>query len=139
MIIGGRAVFSNVRVASRTMEKFDQTPVVPNLEPVKEVGRPFKDEEDDLFYRVVEYLDPRANWMLAEQIMKRYQIGHGTVLKLAKMGVIDPAMELASPTKRYRVRDDATLKRVIADMKAKLQTVKKARAPRKNPNPWGKE
>lgn len=136
MVIGGRPVFASrdfKPAQSARVEKMDENkilPIAPHAQPVREIGRPYFDDEDDLFYRVVEYLDPRDSWMLAEQIMKRYAVGYGTVLKLARMGAIEPAMEFGSPTKRYRVKDDAALRKVVSGMKAELQTIKK-RAPRK--------
>lgn len=134
MVINGRPFYADRSYReARRPEKFDQTPVVPTLPPVREVGRPFLDEDDAIYYRIVSFLDPRAGWLLAEQVMKRYAIGHGTLLMLAKTGVLDPAMEQGSPTKRYRVRDDATLRRLVADLKARMPKAPKApKKPRKS-------
>lgn len=134
MVIGGRLVFTNSYARPPVPELIDRDkvlPVVPETERVKEVGHPFYDEDDDLNYRVVEWLDPRAGWLLAEQVMKRYSIGFGTLLKLARMGVLDPAMEKGSPTKRYRVRDDSSTRKVVAQLKSELQVVKKLAKPRR--------
>ena len=135
MVMNGRLVYTNEfapRPVPALIDRDKVMAVVPEpAERVREVGKPFYDEDDDLNYRVVEWLDPRAGWLLGEQVMKRYNIGFGTVLKLARMGIIDPAMERGSPTKRYRVRDDSSTRKVVAQLKAEIATLKKPAKPRR--------
>lgn len=106
------------------MEMSQRHPI-PAYQPlVHETGRPFYDEDDDLNYRVVDHLDPRQGWLLVDQVMRRYNTNHTYVLRLARMGYLDPAMEQGSPTKRYRIRDDQKIRDTVRDWKLKAGVIR---------------
>lgn len=83
------------------------TPIpVESVESTFRHGVPYP-ASDGVTYNVVQYLDPRQGWGTAEHWLKRYPVSHATLLKWVHLGILDAAMESGSPTKRYRVRDEA--------------------------------
>lgn len=77
------------------------------------VGVPWQDPDSGLRYRVVQRLSTSEGWVGAPTIMRWYSITHRQVLDLLERGLLDGALEVCSPTKKYRVLDPA---KVIAHL-----------------------
>lgn len=69
---------------------------------------------DGIPYRVFKYLDPRAGWCTAEQLMEEFGVPYQAVADWAIVGHIEPGMEQGSPSRRFRVRDVGKLRLVAA-------------------------
>lgn len=95
------------RFVDRDGKPLDAAPI-PGATPAdaRRPGVPVLDP-DGVTYRVLPYLDPRDGWGTAEHWLKRYPVRHATLLAWVHLGILDAAMEAGSPTKRYRVRDEA--------------------------------
>lgn len=85
------------------------SPVSSPHAPPKKAGVPIQDE-DGIWYRVCDRLDPKEGWCLAEQLMVHYAVPFSVLRDWALKGFVEPAVELGSPTKRFRVRDDNHLR-----------------------------
>ncbi len=101
-------------------------PVVDSAPKPRAVGAPWYDQTDDLWYRVVDRLDPALGWCIASHLCDHYGVSYRCLLDWARRGYLDPAIELNSPTKRYQVRDPATVAKLA---KAWIEKQPVARAP----------
>lgn len=84
-------------------------PVAPTPGPAlpQEVGLPFEDGELGITFRVVRKLDLREGWGTAGFWMARYRAPWEAVAEWVRRGWLDAAVEAGSPTRRYRLRDEA--------------------------------
>lgn len=90
---------------------------------IREIAPPFFDDEDGIRYRIASYLDPQQGWCLPQQLIKFYKVPYKIIIHWALLGHLDPAMEMNSPVKRFRVKDHQLLK----GLAAKHQEQKKRR------------
>jgi hypothetical protein len=90
---------------------FSPTQPTPEFPPewpgVQVIGRPFWDDADKLNYKMVYKLNLEDGWCTADQLLKFYSISYKELLYWARSGIVDPAMQYGSPTKRYRVLSPA--------------------------------
>ncbi len=76
-----------------------------------DAGLPFEDTELGITFRVVRRLDLREGWGTAGFWMERYKVPWEAVAEWVRRGWLDAAVEMGSPTRRYRLRDE---QRVLA-------------------------
>jgi len=125
VIIGGRTQWATRDIWAKRppLPASDPDKAAPVVDPLvrtlKVVGVPFYDQEDDLHYRVVAYLDPRAGWCLATQLCELYRVSYLCLLDWCRRGHVEPAMEKGSPTKRFKARDHAALLKLAAAWREK--------------------
>jgi len=123
MLLNGRAHVSRNWVKPPPIPRFVDakgkpvsTQPIPTHDPDSSYrpGIPVPDP-DGVTYRVLQYLDPRQGWGTAEFWLKRYPVTHRTLLEWVHLGILDAALELGSPTKRYRVRNEARIVQYLKD------------------------
>lgn len=107
------------RAVKPSREKLNPLPIEPDPGMPRAIGSPIWDEDDRLFYRVVVTLDPLAGWCLAEQLLEHYGVPYVVLLDWCVRGLVDPAVEQGSPTKRYRVRDGSRVRAEAEAWKAR--------------------
>ena len=73
------------------------------------------DPKTMVVYKMVQHLDPMQGWCLVSQLMKHYGCQQREILTWCQLGLIDAAIEVGTPTKRYRPRDDGKLKQLAAE------------------------
>lgn len=98
--------------------KFDPSPIpAGHAESPLRAGVPYHCPEDDIVYRVVERLDPVEGWVTADFWLQRYDIGFDVLRGFVLRGWMDAAFEAASPTKRFRCRDEAPIERWLQEQR----------------------
>jgi len=69
---------------------------------------------DGVRYRVFKYLDPRAGWCTAAMLMEEFGVPFSVLADWAVVGHIEPGAEQGSPSRRFRVKDVAVLRKVAS-------------------------
>lgn len=71
-------------------------------------------DQDGIHYRVYKFLDPRAGWCTAQQLMDEFEVPFEALVDWCLIGHIDPGVEQGSPSRRFRVKDTGSLRKVAA-------------------------
>ena len=99
-------------------------PPILTAPPRPVTGRPWKDPDTGVVYRVLPALDARE-CVPATTVMAWYGVGHAAVLEWARVGLLDAVRTAASPTLRYRVLDAAVLRVAAAQRTEQTQQTKR--------------
>lgn len=83
-------------------------------------GVPFHDPDDDLTYRVLDYINVAEGWGTSTFWCRRWHCSFKQLMELARRGWLDAAIDGAR-TKRYRCRDEPRCMAWIAAQRAKAQ------------------
>ena len=113
----------------------DGTPIPPESpDSAFRVGVPYKDDAEDVAYRVVTRLNVTEGWGTASFWMRRWRCHYADVLAFVRKGWLDAAIEEGSSIKRFRCRDEhrvrASLEPVLADRAARSAKAPKMKAER---------
>ena len=114
MVVNGKAFWTNlvgaprreVQNLQRDGSPLDHAPVVGKAQ-APAVGGHIVDSTDGITYRVLAFCDPALGWATIEHWMHYFGVKHTTVWRWVQLGFFDAAMELHSPTKRYRCTSHA--------------------------------
>ena len=91
-------------------EPIDTSPIPPaHPDAPLRIGFPHEDKAEGVTYQVAKYLDPLQGWAPAQWWMKRHAVTYKTILKWCQLGYLQPALEVGSPTKRYRCPNEDKL------------------------------
>ncbi len=122
ILVGGRAVYTTrdfPRTPAPQLLEHKTSQHVPAHHPQSpfRLGSAFEDPEDGITYRVVSpgILDPAQGWAPLAFWVKRWGVVASSVHLLAAIGLVDAAVELGSPTRRFRVRDESKARRYLHD------------------------
>lgn len=69
-----------------------------------------RDSDEDLVYRVIDYVPPTGGWASTDFWQDRYRLRHEDIIELARFGFLDAAIEANSQVRRYRCRDELRMK-----------------------------
>lgn len=100
------------RGASREVTSVDCTTAIAptDVRSPFRAGIAVRDPEEDLVYRVVDYLPPTDGWASTDFWQARYRMRHEDIVALARYGFLDAAIEAGSQVRRYRCRDETRMK-----------------------------
>lgn len=93
-------------------EILDCTTGIPANSPKSpyRAGTALYDREEDVAYRCVESVNPLEGWATTEFWQRRWNVDHKAVCIFVRAGMLDAVLERSSQVKRYRCRDEWTLK-----------------------------
>ena len=130
------------RGANREVTPVDCTVAIEPSDPQSpyRAGFAARDNEEDLVYRIVDYLPPTDGWASTDFWQARYRLRHEDIVDLARRGFLDPAIEADSQVRRYRCRDETRMKasKEFKGMNTRAQHRRhnSKRAKMRKPKPW---
>lgn len=107
---------------------------LPHPKPVQPVPTFVLDEGSGVRFRVEPKLSMELGWVTAQTIGRWFDVQPHTVHHLARIGLLDAAMEAGTPTRRFRVLDTAKVRGEIARLRAERLAVVERRTALDDPS-----